>query len=223
MHKSFGRPRFCFSIFPFISSGYICFLVSWMALSTIASCADSASPCTLLQTHKRAVLIQSSSLSSRCLDPSAGTQPCNSFFFDVHADPPTATLQRNQGSRHRLSTNFRRYRFITLGVGASIEKNSGILCVSLNLLPHWLLYDPFCKSPSWEVTRRLPSFRRLSMQKCRMTFGSFNVEDFNTVVNGVIDNPFPLLTNSSHAHTTTHRFSYWPLPWRRPRGPPRRS
>ena len=38
------------------------------------------------------------------------------------------------------------------------------------------------------------------MQKCRTTFGSFNVEDFNTIDNGVIDNPFPLLTNSSHVH-----------------------
>ena len=31
-------------------------------------------------------------------------------------------------------------------------------------------------------------------------FDSFNVENLHTVDNGVIDNPFPLLMNSSHAH-----------------------
>ena len=31
-------------------------------------------------------------------------------------------------------------------------------------------------------------------------FDSINVEDLHTVDNGVIDNLFPLLTNSSHAH-----------------------
>ena len=89
------------------------FLLSRLSLSTVASCTNSASPCTLPPTHQRAVLLIIDSLRFDFLSPHppqphspyhhnvltlprelTAKQPRNSFLFNSHADPPTATLQR---------------------------------------------------------------------------------------------------------------------------------
>ncbi len=92
------------------------FLLSRLSLSTVTSCSDSTSPCTLSPTHKRAVLLIIDSLRFDFLSPHppqphspyhhnvltlprelTAKQPRNSFLFNAHADPPTATLQRIKG------------------------------------------------------------------------------------------------------------------------------
>jgi len=89
------------------------FLLSRSSLSTVASCADPTSPCTLPPTHKRAVLLIIDSLRFDFIPPHpsqphcpfhhnvltlpqelTAKQPRNSFIFNAQADPPTATLQR---------------------------------------------------------------------------------------------------------------------------------
>ena len=89
------------------------FLLSRLSLSTFAACSDSTSPCTLHPTHKRAVLLIIDALRFDFLSPHppephspyhhnvltlprelTAKQPRNSFLFNAHADPPTATLQR---------------------------------------------------------------------------------------------------------------------------------
>ena len=47
----------------------------------------------------------------------------------------------------------------------------------------------------------LPSFRWLSTQKCHTTSILSTSRTYTRSINGVIDNLFPLLTNSSQAHT----------------------
>ncbi len=92
------------------------FFLSRLSLSTVASCSESTSPCTLPPTHKPAVLLLIDSLRIDFLSPHPPQphspydhniltlpreltvkQPRNSFLFNAHADPPTATLQRIKG------------------------------------------------------------------------------------------------------------------------------
>ena len=89
------------------------FLLSRLSLSTVATCSDPASPCTLTPTHKRAIILVIDALRFDFLSPHppephspyhhnvltlprelTTNQPRNSFLFNAHADPPTATLQR---------------------------------------------------------------------------------------------------------------------------------
>jgi phosphatidylinositol glycan class O len=89
------------------------FLLSRLSLSTVATCSDPASPCTLTPTHKRAIILIIDALRFDFLSPHppephspyhhnvltlprelTTNQPRNSFLFNAHADPPTATLQR---------------------------------------------------------------------------------------------------------------------------------
>jgi len=117
------------------------FLLSRLSLSTVASCSDPTSPCTLPPTHKRAVLLIIDSLRFDFLSPHppqphspyhhnvlklprelTAEQPRNSFLFNAHADPPTATLQRIKALvTGSLPT------FVDIGYnfgGASIEEDS---------------------------------------------------------------------------------------------------
>ncbi len=89
------------------------FLLSRLSLSTVASCSDPTSPCTLTPTHNRAILLIIDALRFDFLSPHppephspyyhnvltlprelTAKHPRNSFLFNAHADPPTATLQR---------------------------------------------------------------------------------------------------------------------------------
>ena len=89
------------------------FLLSRLSLSTVASCSDLTSPCTLTPTHNRAILLIIDALRFDFLSPHppephspyyhnvltlprelTAKHPRNSFLFNAHADPPTATLQR---------------------------------------------------------------------------------------------------------------------------------
>jgi phosphatidylinositol glycan class O len=119
------------------------FLLSRLSLSTVASCINSSSPCTLPPTHQRAVLLIIDSLRFDFLSPHppqphspyhhnvltlprelTAKQPRNSFLFNAHADPPTVTLQRIKALvTGSLPT------FIDIGYnfgGASIEEDSMI-------------------------------------------------------------------------------------------------
>lgn len=89
------------------------FLLSRLSLSTVTTCSDPTSPCTLTPTHKRAIILIIDALRFDFLSPHppephspyhhnaltlprelTRSQPRNSFLFNAHADPPTATLQR---------------------------------------------------------------------------------------------------------------------------------
>jgi len=119
------------------------FLLSRLSLSTVASCEDPTSPCTLPPTHKRAVLLIIDALRFDFISPHppqphspfhhnvltlprelTAKQPRNSFIFNAHADPPTATLQRIKALvTGSLPT------FLDIGYnfgGASIEEDSVI-------------------------------------------------------------------------------------------------
>ena len=90
--------------------------LSRLSLSTVASCSDSTSPCTLPPTHKRAIfhIIDSLHFGFLSLHPPqphspyhhniltlprelTTKQPRNSFLVNAHADPQTTTLQRIRG------------------------------------------------------------------------------------------------------------------------------
>ncbi|KAH9964322.1 alkaline-phosphatase-like protein, partial [Lactifluus volemus] len=116
-------------------------------------------------------------------------QPHNSFLFNAYADPPTTTLQCIKGLvTGSLPT------FVDMGYnfgGASITEDSIILQLrqaNKNIA--------FMGDDTW-----LSVFPTSFHPGMTHDFDSFNAEDLHTVDNGVIANLFPLLTNSTHAHT----------------------
>ncbi|KAI0298191.1 hypothetical protein BC826DRAFT_1103125 [Russula brevipes] len=183
------------------------FLLSRLSLSTVASCSDD-SPCTLPPTHKRAVLLIIDALRFDFLSPHppephspyhhnvltlprelTASQPRNSFLFNAHADPPTATLQRIKALvTGSLPT------FVDIGFnfgGASIAEDSII-----QQLQQANKTIAFMGDDTW-----LTVFPTSFHPEMSHDFDSFNVEDLHTVDNGVIANLFPLLTNATHARS----------------------
>ncbi|KAI0263618.1 hypothetical protein BC834DRAFT_938601 [Gloeopeniophorella convolvens] len=182
------------------------FLLSRLSLSTVASCTDPSSPCTLPATHKRAVLLIIDSLRFDFLSPNppephspyhhnvltlprelTAKYPRNSFLFNSYADPPTATLQRIKGLvTGSLPT------FVDIGHnfgGASIAEDSIV-----QQLQQANKTIAFMGDDTW-----LTVFPTAFHPEMSHDFDSFNVEDLHTVDNGVISNLFPLLTDSPHA------------------------
>lgn len=182
------------------------FLLSRLSLSTVSECSSTSAslPCTLPLTHTRAVLLIIDSLRFDFLSPHppephspyhhnvltlprelTAKQPRNSFLFNAHADPPTATLQRIKGLvTGSLPT------FVDIGHnfgGASIAEDSII-----QQLQRANKTIAFMGDDTW-----LSVFPASFHPELTHDFDSFNVEDLHTVDNGVIDNLFPLLTNSS--------------------------
>ncbi|KAI0272081.1 hypothetical protein BGY98DRAFT_1002678 [Russula aff. rugulosa BPL654] len=184
------------------------FLLSRLSLSTVATCSDPTSPCTLIPTHKRAIILIIDALRFDFLSPHppephspyhhnaltlprelTANQPRNSFLFNAHADPPTATLQRIKAIvTGSLPT------FVDIGHnfgGSSIAEDS--IIQQLQLANKTIA---FMGDDTW-----LTVFPTAFHPEMSHDFDSFNVEDLHTVDNGVIANLFPLLTNSTHAHS----------------------
>ncbi|KAI0048438.1 hypothetical protein FA95DRAFT_1557935 [Auriscalpium vulgare] len=183
------------------------FLLSRLSLASTTTC-DPAShiPCTLPPTHKRAVLLVVDALRFDFISPHPPEphspyhhnvitlpreltlkHPRNSFLFNTHADPPTATLQRIKGLvTGSLPT------FVDAGHnfgGSSIMEDSIVQQLraankSIAFMGDdtWMTVFPDSFGPN--ITH---------------PFDSFNVEDLHTVDNGVIYNLLPLLSDSPHA------------------------
>ncbi|KAI0315940.1 hypothetical protein OF83DRAFT_1129538 [Amylostereum chailletii] len=182
------------------------FLLSRLSLSTVTTCTDPSTPCTLPPTHKRAVLLIIDALRFDFLSPHTpeppspyhhnvltlpreltATQPRHSFLFNAHADPPTTTLQRIKGIvTGSLPT------FVDMGHnfgGSSIDEDS--IVKQLTLANKTVA---FMGDDTW-----LSVFPDSFHPNMTHEFDSFNVEDLHTVDNGVVSHLFPLLTTSPHS------------------------
>ncbi|KAH9995319.1 hypothetical protein BJV77DRAFT_1059736 [Russula vinacea] len=133
------------------------FLLSRLSLSTVASCTDPASPCTLKPTHKRAVLLIIDSLRFDFLSP--------------HPPEPHSPYHHNALVTGSLPT------FVDIGHnfgGASIAEDS--IIQQLQLANKSIA---FMGDDTW-----LTVFPTAFHPEMSHDFDSFNVEDLHTVDNG---------------------------------------
>ncbi|KAH8830119.1 hypothetical protein DL96DRAFT_1706958 [Flagelloscypha sp. PMI_526] len=188
----------CAGIYLFTSG----FLLTRLSLSEATHCSDGS--CTVPPTHKRAVVLIIDALRFDFVTPYPPdppspyhhdiltlpreltlSRPQHSFLFNAYADPPTTTLQRIKGiTTGTLPT------FVDLGSNfgaSSIEEDSivkQLVTAGKNIAfmgdDTWLSVFP--DSFAWNMTH---------------PFDSFNVEDLDSVDNGVIKHLFPLLMDSS--------------------------
>ncbi|KAG8936876.1 mannose-ethanolamine phosphotransferase gpi13 [Tulasnella sp. 418] len=174
------------------------FLLTRLSLDTKTSCDPTASTCTLPPTHKKAVFLIIDSLRFDFISPNppqpadsyyhnvltlpaelTALQPTQSFIFNAHSDPPTATLQRIKG----ITTG-------SLPTFIDVGSNFGGSAITEDSLIHQLVRNEkkvfFMGDDTW-MTVYPDSFNK------SFPFPSFNVEDLHTVDNGVIDHMFPLI------------------------------
>ncbi|KAL7416157.1 hypothetical protein BDY24DRAFT_381198 [Mrakia frigida] len=175
------------------------FLLTRLALSDINTC-DSTTTCTLVPTHKKAVLIIIDALRFDFISPSfpspssanhhgvltlpselSLSQPDHSIIFNAYSDPPTTTLQRLKGlTTGSLPT------FIDAGsnfAGQAIEEDSWILQLARAGKKVGFMGDN-----TW-----LSIFPDGFDGNLTFPFDSFNVEDLHSVDEGVTQHLLPLL------------------------------
>ncbi|KAF8312210.1 hypothetical protein DL93DRAFT_2082318 [Clavulina sp. PMI_390] len=182
------------------------FLLSRLALPNKSSCSP-LSECTLPPTHKRAVILIIDALRFDFIAPEYALPeeqqsehyhnvltlprelterfPHNSFLFNAHSDPPTATLQRIKGlTTGSLPT------FVDIGASfsaAAIEEDS--LITQLKAAGKKIA---FAGDDTWLTAFSNPFEKNMSWP-----YDSFNVEDLHSVDEGVIRHMFPLLEGTA--------------------------
>ncbi|KAG2018594.1 phosphoethanolamine N-methyltransferase [Coprinopsis cinerea AmutBmut pab1-1] len=177
------------------------FLLMRLSLTDISDCEPH---CTIIPTHKRAIVLVIDALRFDFISPNPPSPPSeyhhniltlprrlteahpeHSFLFDSHADPPTTTLQRIKGlTTGSLPT------FMDIGNnlgGSSIAEDS--IMVQLQRAGKKVA---FMGDDTW-----MSVFPNSFHPDMTFPYDSFNVEDLHTVDEGVIEHIFPLLEDPS--------------------------